>query len=305
MKLIAAIGATPLVRLGSIVPANSAEVWVKYEGNNPTGSYKDRMALGVITSAMNRGNLKVGDRICEYTGGSTGTSIAFIASILGLNFTAVSSSAFAASKLQAIRSYGAEIVLVESSDGKLTPELFQKMKDKVQELVANDRIYYFDQFGSPDVRPSYEAIGSEIVEQIGGDIDAYCAAVGTGGSLMGTIDGFTSKGVNPYFYALEPTQSPMLTTGKGGGHKVEGIALGFVPPFLDMNLIKEVRAVDQEEGFDMCRRLAKEEGILAGGSTGLNVVAALAIAKELGSGKRVVTVGCDNGIKYLGGHIYS
>lgn len=122
---------------------------------------------------------------------------------------------------------------------------------------------------------------------------------------MGAIDGFAASGMNPDVYALEPTQSPMLTTGKGGGHMVEGIALGFVPPFLDLSLVEGVRAINQDAGFEMCRRLAKEEGILAGGSTGLNVVAALAIAKELGPGKRVVTVGCDNSIKYLGGHIYS
>jgi len=305
MNLAAAIGKTPLVRLSSIVPANSAEVWVKYEGNNPTGSYKDRMAYGVIRKALDRRDLKVGDRICEYTGGSTGTSIAFVSSILGLKFTAVTSNAFAASKIQAIRTYGADVLLVESSDGKLNLDLFARMKDKVRELVDAEGIFYFDQFGSPDIRPSYAPMGAEIAEGMDGKIDAYCAAVGTGGSLMGTIDGLLACGVTPDFYALEPVQSPMLTTGTGASHLVEGIALGFVPPLLEMNLIKEVRAIDQEAGFEMCRTLAKQEGILAGGSTGLNVVAALDLAKELGPGKRVVTVACDNGIKYLGGHIYS
>ena len=303
-SLLLAIGNTPLLKLTKIVSPSSADVWIKYEGNNPTGSYKDRMALGVIRAAMDRGDLKIGDRLCEYTGGSTGTAIAFVASILGLKFTAVTSNSFAASKLQAIRTYGAELVLVESSDGKLNPELFKNLKEKVQEIAAQDGNYYFDQFGSQDARSSYAAIGVEIVEQIQGNVDAYCAAVGTGGSLMGVIDGFESKGMTPDFYALEPTQSPMLNTGKGGSHTVDGIALGFVPPFLDMERIKEVRTIDQEEGFQMCRRLAQEEGILAGGSTGLNVVAALALAKELGPGKRVVTIGCDNGIKYLGGHIF-
>ena len=305
MSLIAAIGRTPLVRLGSIVPADSAEVWIKCEGNNPTGSYKDRMAFGVISKALDRGDLKVGDRICEYTGGSTGTSIAFVSSILGLKFTAVTSTAFAASKIQAIRTYGADALLVESADGTLNPDLFARMEDRVRELVATEGFFYFDQFGSPDVRPSYAAMGAEIAEGMNGKIDAYCAAVGTGGSLMGTIDGLLDSGVNPDFYALEPVQSPMLTTGTGGSHRVEGIALGFVPPFLDMNLIEEVRAIDQEAGFEMCRTLAKQEGLLAGGSTGLNVVAALDLAIQLGPGKRVVTVACDNGIKYLGGHIYN
>jgi|UniRef100_UPI004047F449 cysteine synthase len=305
MNLLKSIGNTPLIKLSKIVPQSSAEVWIKYEGNNPTGSYKDRMALGVITAAMERGDLKVGDRICEYTGGSTGTAIAFVASILGLKFTAVTSNVFSPSKLQSIRAYGADLVLIESSDGKLNPELFKKMKETVQEISTRDGAYYFDQFGSPDIRPSYKAIGSEIVDQLDGNVDAYCAAVGTGGTLMGAIDGFKSKGMTPDFYALEPLQAPVLTTGKGGSHMVEGIALGFFPPSLELDQIKEARAIDQEKGFQMCRRLAKEEGILAGGSTGLNVVAALALAKELGPGKRVVTIGCDNGIKYLGGHIYS
>lgn len=305
MNLLASIGHTPLIRLTNVVPKNSAEVWVKYEGNNPTGSYKDRVALGVIKKAMARGDLKAGDRICEYTGGSTGTSIAFVSSVLGLKFTAVSSSVFASSKLQAMRTYGAEIVLEESSDGTLNPELFQRMKDRVQEISSQSGSYYFDQFGSPDIRPSYTAIGVEIADEMDGAIDAVCSAVGTAGSLMGTVDGLAQRGIKPDIYALEPLQSPLLTTGKGGGHLVEGIALGFIPPFLDMNVIKEARAIDQEAGFEMCRRLSKEEGVLAGGSTGLNVVAALGLAQELGAGKRIVTLGCDNGIKYLGGHIYS
>lgn len=216
MNQLSSIGDTPLIRLSSIVPKSTVELWIKYEGNNPTGSYKDRMGYGVIKAALNRGDLKAGDRICEYTGRSTGTSIAFVASSFGLNFTAVSSSAFSAAKLHAILGYGAQVVLVESSDGKLNPELFRRMKDKVQEIAVSEGSFYFDQFGSPDVRPSYDAIGSEISEQIGGNVDAYCAAVGTCGSLMGAIDGFAASGMKPAVYALEPTRSPMLTTGKGG-----------------------------------------------------------------------------------------
>lgn len=304
MDLLQSIGNTPLLRLKKIVPKTSAEVWLKYEGNNPTGSYKDRMAMGVIQAAFERGDLKPGDRICEYTGGSTGTSIAFVASQFGLRFTAVTSTAFAASKLQAIKAYGADLVLVESSDGKLNPDLFQKLKAKADEISSIDGVKYFDQFGSADVRPSYRAIGTEIAESLEGEVDAYCAAVGTAGSLMGTIDGLDSAGIEADFYALEPLQSPRLTTGEGGSHRVEGIALGFAPPFLEMSRIREVLAIDEEEGFEMCRLLAREEGILAGGSTGLNVVAALKIAERLGPDKKVVTIGCDNGAKYLGGHIF-
>lgn len=304
-NVFSAIGNTPLLRLQHIVPSDAAEVYVKYEGGNPTGSYKDRMALGVITQAMADGVLRRGDHLCEYTGGSTGAALAMVCAVLGLRFTAVSSDAFAPSKLQAMRAYGAELILEPSADGTLTPELFQRMKARVRQLVDERGSHYFDQFGSPAIRPSYARLGMEIVDQLDGPVDAFCAAVGTGGALMGTMDGLVARGCTPAVYAIEPLQSPTLTTGQGGKHSVEGIALGFAPPFLDRTAITGARAVDQESGFAMCRRLAVEEGILAGGSTGLNVVAALELARELGPGKRVVTLGCDTGIKYLGGPIYT
>ena len=147
-------------------------------------------------------------------------------------------------------------------------------------------------------------MGREISRALDGKLDVFCAAVGTGAALMGTLDGLHADGVRPTVIAIEPTQSPLLTTGKSGGHKVEGIAVFPQPPFLDRSIIADVRTVDQDKGFEMCRRLAREEGIFGGGSTGLNVCAAIEIAVELGPGQRVVTIACDNGIKYLGGHIY-
>ena len=147
-------------------------------------------------------------------------------------------------------------------------------------------------------------MGDEISRALDGRLDVFCAAVGTGAALMGTLDGLHAQGISPRVIALEPTQSPLLTTGKSGGHKVEGIAVFPAPPFLDRSVLSDVRTVDQDRGFEMCRRLAREEGIFAGGSTGLNVCAAIDIAVEVGSGHRVVTLGCDNGAKYLGGHIY-
>lgn len=305
LQFLSSIGQSPLVQLKRMTSKDQAEVWVKYEGNNPTGSYKDRMVAGVLASKMARGELKEGDRICEYTGGSTGTSLAFASSILGLKFTAVTSNAFAQNKLESMRAFGAELVLVESEDSRLTPELFEELKITTMRMVEEEQVHYFDQFASPDVRPSYKGIGSEIVSEIGPEIDVYCAAVGTGGSLMGSRDGLFAAGAKPKVIALEPEQSPRLTRGHGGGHKIDGVALGFVPPFLDMSLIDESRALDQELAFETCRRLAREEGILAGSSTGLNVAAALEIASELGPGKRVVTIACDNGMKYFGGVPYS
>jgi len=303
--LLDQIGRTPMLRLRSVVPADCGEVWLKWEGTNPTGSYKDRMALAVITGLLERGEVAPGDRVVEYTGGSTGAAAAFVCALSGLRFTAVTSDAFAPSKLQAISAFGGELVVEHSPDGTLNPELFGRMRQTVRRLADEPGTVYFDQFGSPDVRPGYAPLGVEIAEALDGRVDVMCAAVGTAGSLMGAVDGLRVAGIAPDVYAVEPSQSPFLSTGTGGSHRVEGIALGFAPPFLDLAAIAGVRVVDQEEGFAMCRRLAREEGLLAGGSTGLNVVAAIGLARELGPGSRVVTIGCDTGIKYLGGHIYA
>lgn len=299
------IGRTPLVRLRHVVPAHSAEVWLKLEGFNPTGSYKDRMALSVISAALADGRLKPGDRVVEYTGGSTGMALAFVCAVFGLRFVAVSSDAFAASKLAGMRAFGAEVLVEPSEGGAITPGLIQRMKHRAYALGAEPGSFYADQFGAPEVRQGYRPLGQEIATALGGRVDVLCAGVGTGAALMGTVDGLAACGVEPTVMALEPAQSPLLTTGRGGPHRVEGIGVGFAPPFLDRERIAEVRAIDQDDAFAMCRRLAREEGIFGGGSTGLNVMAALALARKLGPGHRVVTLGCDSGLKYLGGAIYA
>ena len=302
---LAAIGNTPLVRLQKVVPEGAAEVWVKLEGGNPTGSYKDRMAVSVVKAAMDRGDASPGDTVVEFTGGSTGTALAFVCGVLGLKFTAIFSDAFSKSKQQAMEAFGAEVLVENSVDGKITHELAERMKARAYALADQPGHYYADQFGSPDVRKGYQPMGREIAKALDGDIDVFCAAVGTGGAMMGSLDGMREVGVAPKVVALEPSQSPLLTTGKSGAHKVEGIAVFPDPPFLDRSQVSEVRTVDQERAFEMCRKLARNEGVFGGGSTGLNVCAAIEIAMELGPGKRVVTFGCDNGAKYLGGPIYS
>lgn len=299
-----AVGRTPLVRLRKFEPDQGAEIWLKLEGGNPTGSYKDRMAVSVLCRALERGDVRPGDRVVEYTGGSTGTALAFVSAVLGLKFTAVFSDAFSESKRLAMEAFGAEVLVEKSGSGGITPELIARMKARAYGLAKEPGSFYADQFGSPDVRRGYEPMGREIVEDLNGHVDVLVAAVGTGAALMGAADGLKAAGANPAVIALEPLQSPLLTTGKGGPHRVEGIGVGFVPPFLDWSQIKDVRAIDQERAFETCRRLASEAGIFGGGSTGLNVVAAIELARELGPGKRVVTLGCDNGAKYLGGHIY-
>ena len=299
------IGNTPLVKLNNIVPKHSAEVWVKLEGVNPTGSYKDRMAVSVLSKAMERGDIKRGDNIVEYTGGSTGTSLAFVSAVLGLTFTAVFSDAFSKSKQQSMEAFGAKVIVEKSENGSITPDLIKRMRDKAYKLARTPGTYYVDQLASPDVRAGFKPLGIEIAQEIDGTIDVFCAAVGTGGALMGTYDGLIDSNLHQDLIALEPLQSPLLTTGTGGPHKVEGIGVGFEPPFLDKNKLKEIKAIDQEDAFKMCRLLAEKEGIWGGGSTGLNVVAAIKIAEEIGPGKRVLTLNCDNGIKYLGSHIYA
>lgn len=295
------VGRTPLVRLRSVVPEQAAAVWLKLESGNPTGSYKDRMAVSVVGRALERGDVRPGDRVVEYTGGSTGTALAFVCARVGLRFTAVSSDAFSPVKLRSMRAYGADVVVVPSEGGTITPALIARMREQALALAAEPGSFYADQFGSSDVPAGYLAMGTEVAEQLGRRVDVLCAGVGTGGALMGTADGLDRAGVLGDVIALEPAQSPLLTTGVGGPHRVEGIGVGFAPPFLDRDRCAEIRTVDEHDAMVMARRLAAEEGLLCGTSTGLNVHAAVELARELGPGHDVVTLGCDSGAKYLDG----
>lgn len=299
-----AIGGTALVRLDSLVPPGAAEVWVKLEGTNPTGSYKDRMAVSLIEGALHREEVRSGDTVVEYTGGSTGTSLAMVCAVTGLRFTAVFSDAFSASKRQAMEAFGATVVVERSDDGLITSELADRMRRRALDLADRDRHHYADQFGSPDVPRGYASIGREVAEALDGELDAVCMAVGTGGALMGTLAGLAETGVHPRAVAVEPAEAPLLTAGRAGAHTVEGVAVFSDPPFLDRTRVREVRVIAQERAFEMCRALARTEAIFGGGSTGLNVAAAIDVAQDLGRGHRVLTVACDSGLKYVGGHIY-
>lgn len=300
-----AVGSTPLVRLRRVVPDGAGEVWVKLESGNPTGSYKDRLALAIVRGALERGDVGPGDRLVEYTGGSTGTALAHVAALVGLRFTAVSSDAFAPVKLRSMAAYGAEVPIEPSHGGGITPDLIARVRDRAYALAAEPGSWYTDQFGNADIRPGYASMGTEIAEVLGDRLDVVCAAVGTGGALMGALDGIDATGHRPDAVALEPAQSPFLTTGTGGAHRVEGIGLGFTPPFLGMDRVAEVRAVDQADAVAMCRRLAAEEGLLCGTSTGLNVVESIRLAVERGPGSVVATLGVDNGAKYLDGDLFA
>ena len=293
-----AIGGTPLVQLKNLPSPSSGQVWIKVESGNPTGSYKDRMAYGVVKNAFARDDLKPGDRMVEYTGGSTGTALAHVAARCGIKFIAVSSDAFAQSKLDAMSAYGAEVIIIPSEERTITPELIAMMKQRAYEIADEPNTFYADQFGSPDVIEGYVPAGQEIADQIGSDIDVFCAAVGTGGAFTGITKGLNQAGQKPELIALEPLQSPFLTTGQGGAHRIEGIGLGFAPPFLNLDRCNEIRAISENEAFRTCKKLAVEEGIFCGPSTGLNVTAALEIATECGPDSVIVTLGCDHGSKY-------
>jgi cysteine synthase A len=302
-SVLDAVGRTPLVRLRRLVAPASADVVVKLEYFNPTGSYKDRMALAMIEGAERRGRLRPGMRVVEYTGGSTGSSLALVCAMKGYDFHPLSSDAFAAEKLDTMRAFGADLELVPSDGGKVTPALFDRFKARIKELAQDPNTFWTDQFNNADAIEGYANIGRELFVQAG-RVDAFVGMVGTAGMLVGVSRALKQAGAEARIVALEPSTSPFLTTGKGGPHRVEGTAAGFWPPHLTAGSYDEARAIDENAGRAMARRAAREEGIFAGTSTGLNLAAAIDVARELGPGKVVATVAVDTGLKYLAGDLY-
>jgi len=303
-SILRSIGNTPVVQLQRVVPKNSAEVFVKLEYFNPTGSYKDRMALAMIEEAEARGDLRPGMTVVEYTGGSTGSSLAFVCAVKGYAFKVVSSDAFAREKLQTMRAFGADLVIVPSKEGKITPDLIPRMIEQAQKLAEADDKYFTDQFQNTDSLKGYENIGHELLKQVDRPIHAFCGGVGTAGMLMGVARSLRKAEYTTRIVALEPATSAVISTGRAGTHHVEGVGVGFVPPLLDKDYYDEVRGIDETEARQMARRLVKQEGIFAGTSSGLNVVGALQLAQELGPEHTVATVAVDTGLKYLAGDLY-
>ena len=302
---LGAVGNTPLVELTNIVPAGAARVLVKLEYLSPTGSYKDRMALSMIERAEQRGTLKQGMTVVEYTGGSTGISLAFVCAVKGYACRIVTNDAVALEKRRAMEIFGAKLDVLKSEGGKLTPDLVPRMMDRAREIAAESPSYATDQMRNPDMVAGYEPIGEELLRQIDGDIHTFCAAVGTAGMLMGAGRALERGSPRTRIVAFEPSTSAVLSGDTPGTHGVEGIAPGFVPPQFDRSLVSEVRRVDEAEGRRVAWLLAQREGIFAGTSTGLNVAGATALAKEIGAGHTVVTVAVDSGFKYLAGDLYA
>lgn len=302
--ITATIGSTPMLRLQHLLPDNSAAVYVKLEYLNPTGSYKDRMASTIIATAEKQGRLQKGMTVVECTAGGTGVSLAFICSLKGYPFKVISSDAFAKEKLLSMRIFGAELELIESEGGKITPDLIPRMIERVKELGTSKDVYWTDQFNNVAALEGYREMGREILLQVDGTVDAFCAAVGTAGMLAGVSQMLKKAQESTQVVVLEPASAPLLSKGIKGSHTIDGISVGFIPPLLQHAHYDHILTIDEAEARYTAKLLAQKEGIFAGTSTDLNVAAAIRLAKEMGSGKSVVTVACDSGMKYINSGLY-
>lgn len=301
---LAAIGRTPIVRLSRLVEPGMAEVWVKLESHNPTGSYKDRMALAMIEGAERRGALRPGQTVVEYTGGSTGSSLAFVCAVKRIPLRLVSATCFATEKIRTMRAFGADVELIESPDG-ITPTTIPRMMSRAAAIVAETGGYATDQFHNTDMIEGYRSLGEELLEQLDGRVDGFCAYVGTAGCFCGTGRALRARLPAVERLAVEPAESAVLSGGSPGIHRIEGGGAGFRPPLLRDDDFEGVLKVPTTDAFAMARRAAREEGLWSGPSSGANLVAALELARRLGPGRRVATVLCDSGLKYLGGDLYA
>ncbi|MBL8288872.1 MAG: PLP-dependent cysteine synthase family protein [Rubrivivax sp.] len=303
--IVGAVGGTPLVELGRIVPPGAARIVVKLESANPTGSMKDRMALAVVAGARARDRLAPGGRVVEYTGGSTGTSLAFVCAALGIPITLVTADAFSRDKRDHMRALGAEVIELRSDNGRTTKELIERMIAKAAELAAAPGAFFADQFNNPDAAGGYAPLASELWQQTGGRLDAFVQSVGTAQCITGVARALRQCQPRLHVLAVEPAESPVLAGGAPGAHKIEGVGPGFVPPLWHAGIADEIAAVSTAEAKAMARRLAREEALFAGTSTGANVVAALRLAARLGPRATVATIACDSGLKYLSTDLYS
>ena len=298
-NLLQAIGNTSLVQLRNIVPANGSKILVKLEWENPTGSMKDRTAQAMITRAEEDGRLKPGDTIVEYTGGSTGISLALICIAKGYKLKIVTSDAFSSEKLKHMVALGAELTLVPSEGGLTSKKLILDMIDTARELSRLPNTYWTDQLNNKDSITGYFPLAEEIWRQTDGKIDAFVHCAGTAASSRGVATVLKRYNSNIKVGVVEPAESPVLSGGNSGPHKIEGVGIGYTPPLWEPNLIDEIIPVSTDEAKAMARRLAREEGIFAGTSSGANVVAALRTAEKMKPQSKIVTLMVDSGMKYL------
>ncbi|WP_283751248.1 cysteine synthase A [Bacillus cereus] len=293
------IGKTPIVKLNRIVESDSADVYLKLEFMNPGSSVKDRIALAMIEDAENKGLLKEGDTIIEPTSGNTGIGLAMVAAAKGYKAILVMPETMSIERRNLLRAYGAELVLTPGSEG------MGGAIRKATEL-AEEHGYFIPQQFQNQANPEIHRIttGPEIVEQMGDQLDAFIAGIGTGGTITGAGEVLKEAYKDIKIYAVEPADSPVLSGGKPGPHKIQGIGAGFVPETLDVEVYDEIIQVKTEQAFEYARRVAREEGILVGISSGAVVYAATEVAKKLGKGKKVLVIIPSNGERYLSTPLY-
>jgi len=301
---LAGIGNTPLIQLSTMVGNDEAEVWVKLEAANPTGSYKDRMALAMIEGAERRGALSPGQTVVEYTGGSTGSSLAFVCALKGYPLRIVTSDAFSPEKLRTMEVFGAELEVIESPDG-IHPGLIPAMMRRAAEIVGETGGYATDQFNNHDAIDGYRGIGDEVVAQLDGPIDAFCSFIGVGGCFIGSTTAIRDRWPDLLRVIVEPDESAVVSGRPPGTHRIEGGGVGFVPPLITQDSFDRVETVSTDVAMATAREVARAEGVWTGPSGGANVRAAIRLASELGAGHRVVTIQPDSGLKYLAGALYA
>ena len=303
-NVLESIGDTPMVELRKLIPAGSARVLAKLEFANPTGSMKDRMAKAAIEGAEAAGRLGPGSTVVEYTAGTTGVSLALVCAVKGYPFKAVFSDAFSDEKRRMMEAFGAHITDVISDQKKITESLIKAMIRRAAEISASPGHWYCDQLNNTDAINGYRPLGEEIWAQTAGRVDAFVHAVGTAHAIHGATQALWAHRPEIRIVAVEPQESAVLSGGASGAHQIEGIGIGFVPPLWEPALVNEIQTVTTSDAKAMARRLAREEGIFAGTSSGANVVASIRIAQRLGPGATVVTIICDSGLRYLSTDVY-
>jgi cysteine synthase A len=293
------IGNTSLLPLRKIVPKNGARILLKLESENPTGSMKDRMALAMIEAAEADGRLAAGGSVVEYTGGSTGVSLSLVCAVKEYPLQIVTSDAFAREKLDHMRILGATLQIVPSEGGGMTGKLTRDMIEAARAIAARTGAFWTDQMNNTDQLSAYRRMAEEIWTQTNGHLDGFVQSVGTAASLRGIGQALRCHNDGIEIVAVEPSESPVLSGGQPGAHKIDGIGAGFIVPLWQNDLADRIEQVSTAEAVSMAFRLAREEGLFAGTSTGANVIAALRLAEKMGPDATIVTVMCDTGMKYL------
>ncbi|MDS0294906.1 PLP-dependent cysteine synthase family protein [Halogeometricum luteum] len=300
---LSVVGDTPMIELPSMRPEGGASIYVKWEGANPTGSLKDRMALAMIERAKEREELGPGDSVVEFTGGSTGSSLAFVCAVLDHPFSVVTADCVADEKIASMRALGAHTVVVETPDGEMYDGLSDDLRAEAERIEEETGAYFTDQFNNPDQLDGYGALGREILDDRP-DLDDFVMVVGTGGCAMGTSRSFRERGADVAVTLVEPEESPVISAGTTGSHSVQGTAILGSPPLVERELYDRVCTLSNAEGVECVRQLARDEGLLVGTSTGMNVAAARRVAADRDPEQSVVTVACDTGLKYLSDGLY-